>query len=457
MLGLMKFRYWAVMVVLCGTLAAPMGVQADELVDVVQAAAIAKDPTEKAFYQDLADMHRKLGVASGLKLRLLVSDDEDVNAYATEQKGERWVVLNWGLLEALQHDRDAVAAVLAHEYAHHGKGHIKKTKSTDGILSVLGAIAGAAINYKLGTSQIGHSVGQAGAKVLSSSFSRDQEREADAQGLQWTIAAGYNPLGAVRLQKKLLELAGSDDNFSLFRTHPPSKDRASELEALIAKNDQAKPLLAQPLVALNLPHENDDEDSGDNTNSKTASSGSAGKVALAPPSAAALAPIHGFSLERYATYVNELAAAPESQHAKVYAKYKLTEASAGKLTDAWVRRMQEDSALAVEYGAVYLETAVGPFARHAKAAAAAQRRGEAVAGEAPIPEADWIALTKSQSAAHANNKDYKLAAEEFAKATRAKGYSAYDFHLASSWWFAMARQKASAGDTSLLQKLSDNG
>ena len=424
--------------------------------DVVKAAAAAKDPSEKAFYQDLAEMHKKLESASGLKLRLLVSDDEDVNAYATEQKGERWVVLNWGLLEALQQDRDAIAAVLAHEYAHHGKEHIGKTKSTEGVLSVLGAIAGAAINYKLGTSQLGHTVGRTGAKVLSSSFSRDQEREADAQGLQWVIAAGYNPLGAVRLQKKLLELAGSDDNFSLFRTHPPSKDRAAELETLIAKNEAAKPLLGQPLVALNLPQDNNDDDEEDD-GSKTTASGNASRTALAQPSAASLLPIQGFSLERYASYVNELGAAPENQHAKVYAKYKLTEASAGKLTDAWVQRMQEDGALAVQYGMVYLENAVGPFARHAKAAAEAQRTGKAVAGEEPIPQADWIALTKSQSAAYANNKDYKLAAEEFAKATRAKGYSAYDFQLASSWWFAVARQKASAGDTSLLQKLSDNG
>jgi Zn-dependent protease with chaperone function len=445
-------RHWALWAVLWGALGAPLGAGAQELVDVVKAAVAAKEPSEKAFYQDLADMHRKLASASGLKLRLFVSDEEDVNAYATEQKGERWVVLNWGLLEALQHDRDAIAAVLAHEYAHHGKEHISKTKSTEGVLGVLGAIAGAAINYKLGTSHLGHTVGRTGAKVLSSSFSRDQEREADTQGLEWAIAAGYNPMGAVRLQKKLLELAGKDDSFSLFRTHPPSKDRAAELEALIAKNHLAKPLIDQPLVAINLPQESD-EDEEESTTAPNA----AGRMALAAPSAASLVPIQGFSLERYATYVNELAAAPESQHAKVYAKYKLTEASAGKLTDAWVKRMQEDSALAVQYGIVYLETAIGPFASHAKAAADAQRTGKAVAGEAPIPQADWIELTKSQSAAYTNNKDYKFAAEEFGLATRAKGYTPYDFHLASSWWFAVARQKASAGDTSLLQKLHGNG
>nr|WP_315490670.1 M48 family metalloprotease [uncultured Rhodoferax sp.] len=451
-MALHNLRRWAIGVTLFTVLGLPTGAWAQELVDVVKAAASAKDPSEKAFYQDLAEMHRKLAGVSGLTLRLFVSDEDDLNAYATEHKGERWVVLNWGLLEALQHDRDAIAAVLAHEYAHHGKEHISKTKSTEGVLGVLGAIAGAAINYKLGTSQLGHTVGRTGAKVLSSSFSREQEREADSLGLEWAITAGYNPLGAVRLQKKLLEMAGSDDSFSLFRTHPPSKDRAAELETLIAKNEGAKPLLGQPLVALNLPQDNDESDE-----ETTTAPNAAGRMALAAPSAASLVPIQGFSLERYAMYVNELAAAPESQHAKVYAKYKLTEASAGKLTDAWVQRMQEDSALAVQYGIVYLETAIGPFASHAKAAAQAQRTGQAVAGEAPIPQADWIELTKSQSLAYSNNKDYKVAAEEFGKATRAKGYSPYDFHLASTWWFTLARQKASAGDTSLLQKLHNNG
>lgn len=70
------------------------------------------------FYQDLADIHKKLAQASGLTVRLLVADDEEVNAYATEEKDQHLVVLNWGLIDALQNDRDAIAAVLAHEYAH---------------------------------------------------------------------------------------------------------------------------------------------------------------------------------------------------------------------------------------------------------------------------------------------------------------------------------------------------
>lgn len=250
---------WPLMVVFCFVLGLP-SVQGQELTDVIKAAQSATDPASKLFYLDLVDIHQKLANASGLRLHLFIADDEEVNAYATEQSGERWVVLNWGLIDALREDRDAIAAVMAHEYAHHGKDHIQRTQSSSGVLGILGAIAGAAINARLGTSELGHAIGRTGARVLSSSFSRDQEREADLQGLQWMITAGYNPLAAVRLQNKLLELAGGDDQFSLFRSHPPSKDRAAELEGAIQKDPASKPLLTQPQVALHLPPEEEEED-----------------------------------------------------------------------------------------------------------------------------------------------------------------------------------------------------
>ena len=63
------------------------------------------------------------------------------------------------------------------------------------------------------------------------------------------VAAGYNPLGAVRLQQKLTQLAGGDDKFSLFRTHPPSKERAADLQALVQKLPGAQALTGQPIVA----------------------------------------------------------------------------------------------------------------------------------------------------------------------------------------------------------------
>ncbi|MES2947716.1 MAG: M48 family metallopeptidase [Pseudomonadota bacterium] len=449
-MGSVLRQVFGVFVFLGAGLLLPAVASANGFVDVFKASAAATDVAEKAFYNDLAEIHKRLSAVSGLTLRLLVSEDDDVNAYATEHKGERLVVLNWGLLEALHEDRDAIAAVLAHEYAHHGKEHIAKSRSTDGVLGFLGAIAGAAIDYKLGTSHIGSSLGRTGAKVLSSSFSRDQEREADTQGLQWMIAAGYNPMGAVRMQKKLQELAGSGDTFSLFRTHPPSKDRVGDLQALIAGNDAAKPLLALPLVALNVP-QNDEDDEEDETATPAANTN---RTALAEPAAASLLPIQGFTLERYASFVNDLAAAEEAQHPKVYAKYQLTEARSRQLTDAWVQRMQQDPAVATRYGTVYLEASVGPFAQYGKDVAKAQRTGAPIVGDSPVAQADWLALMKLQNEVYGAGNDPKAAAEKFAAATRAKGFRPYDFQIASNWWFAVARQQSAAGNHSLLQKMA---
>ncbi|OYT91333.1 MAG: hypothetical protein CFE43_13950 [Burkholderiales bacterium PBB3] len=421
-------------------------VQAQDLIDPVKAAQSADDPKTKAFYQDLLDVHQKLAKASGLKLRLLIAEDDEVNAFATEQEGERWVVLNWGLIEALHDDRDAIAAVLAHEYAHHGKDHIKRSQSSNSVLGLLGAIAGVAINAKLGTSELGHTIGRTGAKVLSSSFSRDQEREADMQGLQWMISAGYNPLAAVRLQKKLLELAGSDDQFSLFRSHPPSKDRAAELGAVIEKDPAAKLLSTQPLVALNLPPEEEDDDEP----AMVASSGT--KTALAAPLAASLAPIQGFGLARYASFVNTIAAAPESEYDKVHAQFGLTQESAKPLHEAWTARMQQDPGLASAYGPAFFEASVGPFAQHGRDVAAYQRTGAPVAGDSPLPQADWLALLAVQSSLNKKGGDPKETAAAFAQATQAKGISPYDFQIATQWWLAVARQKAAQGDSSLMLK-----
>ncbi len=70
-------------------------------------------------------------------------------------------------------------------------------------------------------------------------FSRDQERDADAIGLELMRRAGYDPREAARLWVNLLDerhAAATDgdsgDNRSLFATHPPSAERSETLARL---------------------------------------------------------------------------------------------------------------------------------------------------------------------------------------------------------------------------------
>jgi beta-barrel assembly-enhancing protease len=63
-------------------------------------------------------------------------------------------------------------------------------------------------------------------------FSRDDEREADQQGLIYMSRAGYNPRGAVEFMQILRERAGRDPHSVevFFASHPAPKERVDLLD-----------------------------------------------------------------------------------------------------------------------------------------------------------------------------------------------------------------------------------
>lgn len=414
-----------------------------EYIDVRKAATGERDEALRAAFAELDEIHRKLAKASGIDARLLLSTSDEVNAFATEAKGEKLIVLNLGLLEALREDRDAVISVLAHEYAHHGKEHIASGKSTDSALGVIGALVGGIIDYKLGTRTVGREVGQFGSTLISRAFSRDQEREADAQGLAWMVEAGYNPQGAVRAQRKFLEMDGAGSS-SLFRTHPGSEERVENIEKAIAGNEKAKALSSDQRIALSLPEESDDDEPSDQA--QPALTGGR----LPEPTAAMLEAVRGIDLARYARIANDMVFLGSDD--KALKLHRLSRSDYERISNAWNERMRDDTsfALSARYGMLYYEASQGKYAEWGRDLAAAQKTGEALKKEPPIPAEDWIALFKAQTAAGQNGQ-FDTAA--FEKATRAKGLTPYDFHIVSSWWFQRAKERAARGDMSLLQKL----
>jgi predicted Zn-dependent protease len=73
--------------------------------------------------------------------------------------------------------------------------------------------------------------------LLLASYSRDNEREADALGLRYMAEAGYNPEGFTGLMKILLDLNRHKSNAVelLFATHPMSEERYQTAEANVQK------------------------------------------------------------------------------------------------------------------------------------------------------------------------------------------------------------------------------
>jgi predicted Zn-dependent protease len=125
-----------------------------------------------------------------------------------------------------------LAFVLSHELAHYVRRH-----SLQRWIDVQNK-ANAASIFALVTSAAG--IGYAGdigalaalASILA--FSRDQEREADARGLQRAVDAGYDPHEGARIWRALrAEQAASEtgERFVFLSTHPGVDERIRTLEA----------------------------------------------------------------------------------------------------------------------------------------------------------------------------------------------------------------------------------
>ena len=116
--------------------AAPELYLAESVAREAQSAQLRATATElEAIYSDLAQ-------ASGVDAILVWSTAADINAFATMAGDDKIVVVQEGLLDAFNGDRDAVAAVLAHELAHHQADHLREGKRKREGVQVLGAILG---------------------------------------------------------------------------------------------------------------------------------------------------------------------------------------------------------------------------------------------------------------------------------------------------------------------------
>jgi predicted Zn-dependent protease len=122
-----------------------------------------------------------------------------------------------------------LAALLGHELGHVNARHTAQQMSKSSItqvfvggLSVLAGVAGGG-----GLGQVAAQLGTIGAGALLASYSRDNEREADALGMEYMVKAGYHPKGMVGLMDMLRSLNKSKPSAIelMFATHPMSDER----------------------------------------------------------------------------------------------------------------------------------------------------------------------------------------------------------------------------------------
>lgn len=128
-----------------------------------------------------------------------------------------------------------LAAVLAHEVGHYLKRHSLERMRDARSKSALAQFVGMALGVA-GAGGVG-SIAQLGVLAGMFAFSRENEREADAIGLDLMHRAGYDPMEASRVWVQLIDEKDSEGSGGslLFATHPASIERRDTLAQAAGK------------------------------------------------------------------------------------------------------------------------------------------------------------------------------------------------------------------------------
>ncbi|MFP4245158.1 MAG: M48 family metalloprotease [Ectothiorhodospira sp.] len=127
-------------------------------------------------------------------------------------------------------DEAELGALLGHETGHVNARHSAR-RYTKGVLASLAlgglGIAAGQSEQLSGYSNLIYAVSAVGATALLAHYSRENEREADALGLEYMVKAGHNPEGMVGLMDHLRAMSDHEPNAieAMFSTHPMSQER----------------------------------------------------------------------------------------------------------------------------------------------------------------------------------------------------------------------------------------
>lgn len=165
-------------------------------------------------------------------------DNEMVNAWA--MPGGK-IVFYTGIMDIAE-DEAGVAAIMGHEVAHALADHGAQRMSA-GTLQQLGAVAGnIAINDPQKRNIFNQAYGVGSTVGVMLPFSRSHETEADRIGLQIMAIAGYDPMEAAELWKRMKAKSGNAAPPEFLSTHPSNDTRINNLTkwAPLAKEEARK-------------------------------------------------------------------------------------------------------------------------------------------------------------------------------------------------------------------------
>jgi len=187
-----------------------------------QGGAYDVDPALAAYVQSVGS---RVAAHSGVNLpyEFTVLNNSVPNAWALP--GGK-IAINRGLVIELESEAE-LAAVLGHEVVHAAARHTARQMSRGMLMQGLVlATAVATSDSDYGNMAIGGV--NVAAQMVMMKYGRSAELQSDKYGMQYMSKAGYDPQGAVSLQKTFVRLnedRRTDWLSGLFASHPPSQER----------------------------------------------------------------------------------------------------------------------------------------------------------------------------------------------------------------------------------------
>lgn len=184
---------------------------------------VYEDPAADARVQDVYQRIRDTGTLKR-DYKIYVSPQEDINAFMSLGGV---MCVDKGTLDTM--DDDELAYIMAHEVSHGELRH-----NVDGVKKRVGLIT--ALNIYLGgDATVGQAIlaNVAGNYVANAVFTKDQEKQADDRGFEYTVEAGYNPGAPAAAMQVLKDKYGESSPTGLKAVlapgnHPKTSDRINK-------------------------------------------------------------------------------------------------------------------------------------------------------------------------------------------------------------------------------------